>query len=213
VKISALTTALMLFGAIALAGLTERALTNLPVLEREIGEHWPKMPMRGIAAAQIEQESAWNTKAQLKTSREWGRGLGQLTITPQFNAYLEVVKRAELKDWNWQKDPFNVRYQITYLVLQDRANFSAVNAMFDDDVCRWAGALVAYNAGMGTVLKRRSQALASKSVDAKHWFGGLDSVRVPIESKLLYGRNLGEMRNDYPRLIIKVRSGKYEGLL
>jgi membrane-bound lytic murein transglycosylase MltF len=169
--------------------------------------------MREVMAGQIEQESRWNPRAELKTSREYGFGLAQITVTSRFDNFQEARQRLPpLQDWQWN-DRWNVRYQMTFLVMTDRANFATVSRLFTDDTNRWAGALVAYNAGMGTVLQRRALALRTIPAASTKWFGGLDSVRLPGEKRLLYGRNLGDMRNDYPRLIIKVRAPKYRGML
>lgn len=190
----------------------QKALQFAPMVKSVIDLHWRDMPLRESVGGQIEQESRWNDKAVLKTDRELGRGLAQMTITKNFNIYKEAVKYKPLRDWNWEADPYNPQRQVTFMVLQDMGNFNTVKKMFSSDEDRWAGALVAYNAGLGTVLKRRAVALKTIPDRSSKWFGGLDGVRLSYESRLLYGRNLGEMRNDYPRLILKVRSPKYKGL-
>ena len=187
---------------------TTRAKRYLPTLKQAFNSHWPDAPMRHIAAGQIEQESAgWNEHAELKTSREYGFGLGQITITSRFNNF-KAAQRI-FKDWQWE-DRFNVRYQLGYAVITDRSNFKQVSRLFRDDDSRWRGALVAYNAGYGTVLQRRALAIRT-NVPHDRWVGGLDQVAMAYEQKLLYGRKLAMMRNEYPHIICNVRAPKYIG--
>jgi membrane-bound lytic murein transglycosylase MltF len=199
-------------GFSAQVNIMARAEKHLPALSELTDRHWPDAPRREVIAAQVEQESRWNPKAELKTSREYGFGLAQITVTSRFDNFREARRLSALKDWQWE-DRHNARYQMTYLVLTDRSNFRQVSRLFQDDTNRWAAALVAYNAGMGTLLQRRALALRTNSVTPTKWFGGLDAVRLPYENRLLYGRNLGAMRNEYPHLIIKVRAPKYRGML
>lgn len=185
---------------------------HLPTLKRILHEQWRSAPMPYIICGQVEQESRWKEKAQLKTSRELGRGLAQMTITERFNVYEEVAHQAAYRGWRWRDDPFNATYQLTYLVLTDRANYTSMCRLLNEGEDAWAGALVAYNAGPGTVLQRHALAKLN-GVDHDHWFGGLDSVALKGEERLLYGRKLVDMRNDYPRFIIRGKAGKYRQLL
>ena len=191
---------------------TARAKRHLPALKTAIDTHWPAAPMRHYIAAQIEQESAgWNPRAELKTSREYGIGLAQITIaynadgTERFNNF-KAAQRI-FKDWKWE-DRFNVKYQLGYAVINDRSSFQQVSRLMRDDDSRWRASLVSYNAGYGTVLQRRALAIRS-GVPADRWVGGLDQVAMPYEQKLLYGRPLGKMRNEYPHIICDVRAPKY----
>lgn len=187
--------------------ISAKALVYLPVLQNKIDTYWPELTLPQIIAGQIEQESQWNPKATLKTSRELGRGLAQMTITPSFNIYKDAVTMKPLKTWDYKKDPYNPANQLTFAVLTNRSNFKQVSRWFNNDTERFAGALIAYNAGMGTVLQRRALAIRQGKENGK-WFGGLDGVRLPYEKRKLYGRNLGDMRNEYPVVIFK-RSEKY----
>lgn len=195
----------------------DTARPHLPTLIEAVVLHWPGAPCRENFAGQVEQESRWKTTARLKTSREDGRGLVQLTVAydaagkERFNAFRDAMAFKALRSWDYKKDPENVKFQLSYLVLMDRSNFRQFEKYFDDDVSRWAAALVAYNAGGGTVIGRRTAAKGITRINARKWFGdGLESCRLPYESRKLYGRDLGEMRNEYPRLIIKTRAPKYK---
>lgn len=198
------------------AGVLERAQQHLPVYRQAVADHWPNMPLPHIPCGQVEQESSWKERATLKTSRELGRGLTQMTIayrpdgSERFNIYREAVKWRALRAWDWRNDPYNVQYQLAFLVLQDRANFTAMTPFFRDDTERWKASLVSYNAGQGRVLARRAVAV-SRGIPTDRWTGGLDGAHGPQEDKLLYGRPLWKAVNEYPVKVLQ-RSEKYRSL-
>jgi hypothetical protein len=228
-KVDNLPAALIFMGVIALmiailfiavpagASPLDQARPYLPQLSRAIDSQWPSMPMRQIAAGQVEQESGWKAHATLKTSRELGRGLTQMTVAydskgrERFNIYREACRAKALSAWDWQRDPYNVHYQLTFLVLQDRANFVQVRPYFKDDAEAHKGSLVCYNAGSGRWLSRRNNA-RRLGIPADRWDGGLDRAYGKGEAALLYGRPLYAAVNEYPRVIFK-RSIKYQGLV
>jgi hypothetical protein len=207
----------ILFISTGHAGTIDQAKPYLPQLSSAIDAQWPAMPLRQIAAGQVEQESGWKERATLKTSRELGRGLVQMTIAydktgrERFNIYREASRMRALQAWDWQHDPYNARYQLTFLVLQDRSNFSQVRPFFASDIEAHKGSLVCYNAGAGRWLQRRANA-KRLGLPADRWDGGLDGAYSRGEAALLYGRPLYEAVNEYPRVIFK-RAAKYRGLV
>lgn len=80
---------LSLFGRSAQAGeVPPQARQYLPVLSAELDRTWPGAPDRAYMGGLIEHESAcpakrscWKPTARLKSAREEGAGLGQLTRT------------------------------------------------------------------------------------------------------------------------------------
>jgi hypothetical protein len=209
----------ILFLAVPSAGAAtlDNARPYLPVLSQSIDRSWPALQLRHIPAGQIEQESSWKTHATLKTSRELGRGLVQMTIAydksgrERFNIYRDAVRNKQLAAWDWQRDPYNVPYQMSFLILQDHGNFAQVRPYCDNDSEAWKCALVCYNAGEGRWLARLRQARRSGAPTGR-WDGGLDHAYSRGETALLYGRPLYEAVNEYPRVIFK-RAAKYQGLV
>lgn len=210
------TVLILVVGSIAhAAGIPERAHQYLPTLSRSINQHWAEAPYREVMPGQVEQESSWKETATLRTNRELGRGLTQLTITynrdgsERYNAYRDAVAMAPLSTWHWRSDPYNVQNQLTYLVLRDRNAFAQTRLMMINDAEAWKAALVAYNAGMGRVLSRRVNA-GVMGLSRSIWTGGLEHAHGQKENAILYGRPLWQAVNEYPLLILR-KASKYRG--
>ncbi len=190
-----------------------QARQYLPTLTAAIDSQWPRVPLRHIPAGQVEQESSWKQHATLRTSRELGRGLTQLTIAydskghERFNAYKDAVRVKALSSWDWRKDPYNARYQLMYLVVTDRGNYSIVRPYMNSDAEAMKAALVCYNAGEGRWLSRRAMA-KTMGLPSDRWTGGLENAHGQKENAKLYGRPLWQAVNEYPRVIF-ARAEKY----
>src|SRR6185369_849013 len=117
------------------------AVPLLPVLHAEQRAWWPDMPMASALGGQVEQETCislkhrmcWSPRAELKTSREQGVGLGQLTRafcadgSTRFDALQELKNshRAELADLSWQ-NRYDPVLQLRALVLKDLQDYRLV---------------------------------------------------------------------------------------
>lgn len=219
----------LVFVTVARAGMTDEEILSkaepyIPIVQEAFENHWPDAPYKEYEGGKIEQETCvnlkkcWNPKVELKTSREWGFGLSQMTIaynpdgSVRFNKFEEAkaAYRKQLAGWELD-DRYNPRYHIIFSVLESRAGFKKFTPLFSTDTDRWAGSMIAYNAGAGTVLKRRAVCLRTEDCDPSKWFGGLDTVQYQGENKLLYGVSLKIRRDAYPRNIIFKRSLKYKG--
>lgn len=204
---------------IILVAVLTRAAPYLPTLNRAFHDTWPEAPMKYIEAGKIEQESAWRIHAENITSREYGFGFSQCTIAfcssgkIRYNNFETAKKQyvKELKGWIWN-DRFNPKYNFTYAILTDKSNFTSIKKLFKNNTERWAGTLVCYNAGNGTVIKRRSMCKVTNGCDDTKWFGGLDSIHYKSEESLLYGKPLWKVRNAYPIGVFQ-KSEKYKNLI
>jgi hypothetical protein len=191
----------------------DRAKLYIPIYKNVILQYWAEMPLPYIPCAQVEKESDWIKTATLKTSRELGRGLSQITIaynkdgSVRFNNYKYGYNA--LKSWNWRQDPYNVKYQLTFMVLMDKDNYQTVRKYMMNNQEGVKSMLVCYNAGYGRWLKRRTVA-KSKHLPVDIWTGGLDKACSDSEKNTkLYDKDLCSTVNAYPNRIFEM-SDKYK---
>ncbi len=199
------------------AALPLLAVLYLPVLKDEIAARWPDLSLPSALAAQVEQETCislkhkgcWNPKTELKTDREYGFGLGQLTVTKRFNAWEEVrAMDSGLAAWKWE-DRYNPQLQIRALVVKDRYNadrFKTAASGLD----RLAFALAAYNGGVGGTLSDIAYCRATPGCDSQRWFNNVERTSHKAKIKVKgYGKSFFEINREYVENVLIVRRGKY----
>lgn len=204
--------------------LPTNAITNGPFLAKHLADKWPSYEYPWFIFSQVEQETCislkhskcWSEKAELKTSRELGFGLGQLTIAydkagkERFNAFAEVKRLdAALADWKFE-DRFDANKQLLAVVIRDKFEYSkiagAANALEHS-----AFFFNSYNGGPGGMLQDRRLCKATAGCDPAKWFGNVENTsyksRVAVKG---YGKSFFEISREYPRNIIYVRSPRYK---
>jgi hypothetical protein len=184
---------------------------------------WSENPYPYFLAGQIEQETCtsvtskkcWNPTTELKTSREYGFGLGQITITEKFNNFDYVKSLSpELKSWKWENryDPY---YQILALVALDKLNYGKLKFKIDNEIDKQAFMFSAYNGGLGGVLQDR-RLCATKlpsDCDPSKWFGNVEKYSFKSKTKVSgYGKSFFDVNREYVKNVIYIRSGKYKQL-
>ena len=201
----------------------ERAVVLMPDVNQAIDDIWPDMPMRSYFPAQIEQESCitlthskcWNPRAELKTSREYGFGLGQITIaynangTERFNVFTEVKRQhPDLKNWQWE-DRYNPLLQIKAIVVKNRVNWGSIKWDTADLDNKMAFLATYYNGG--SPLRDRNLCVQTAGCDPSKWWGNVELYSVKSKTKLKeYGnRSLFEISREYPRKVLNERRPKY----
>lgn len=197
------------------------ASVYMPVLAVAIAALWPQMPDPPLLAGQIEQETCssltskkcWNPRTELKTDREYGFGLGQLTVTPRFNNF-EAARGWDksLAGWKWE-DRFNAEMQLRALVAYDRNLYSQIRfGATDQD--RLAFMFSAYNGGLGGLLKDRRMCAATPKCNPEAWFGHIELNSFRAKTAVSgYGKSFFHINREYVRNIMFVRSDKYRGAL
>ena len=213
---------LMTMGSAKANPLPAGAYKHLPVLANEISAHWPSAPDWALFAGQVEQETCpslthrmcWSTTAGLKTDREQGHGLGQVTRTHRFDALAEMRAQypEQLKGWGWDSPTLNdPSYQLRALVLMDRRNYERITGAHPGD--RMTMALVSYNGGLGGLSSDRRVCAATKGCDPSRWWGHVEHTSLKAKTAAKgYGLSFFEITRQYPVLIAK-RAEKYRSVL
>lgn len=169
------------------------AMPLLPVLRSEIAAQWPGHPMPAYFGGLVEHETAcprpsqcWRPTAQLKTPREEGAGLGQLTraYSPggalRFDALAEMRQaHPALAELDWATIYQRPDLQLRALVLKSRADWLAIGP-----AARVEFADLAYNAGRGRVSMDRRACGLKAGCDPGQWWGHVEltctASRAPI---------------------------------
>lgn len=202
--------------AAPLKKLPGEATTYLPVLVTEIDGYWPDMAVREFAAGLVEQESGWKSHATLKTDREFGCGLTQMTKS--FNRdgsvrfdVLTETKRLDksLAGWSWQ-DCYNAKYQLRGMLLKTKANERNCKTWMDTplDIKKCDGSV--YNGGAGGFSTRIRLCRAKKDCNPRLWDGNLEKQCAAAKTKVKgYGESFCEINSQYPGRILN-RMDKYK---
>lgn len=184
-----------LFGRPARASeIPPQALPYLPTLRAEVQAQWPAHPLPAYFGGLVEHETGpcprgrqcWQPTARLKSAREEGAGLGQLTrawradASTRFDALAEMCQaHPALRELDWATIYQRPDLQLRALVLKSR------------DDWRWLGqpaALefvdLAYNAGRGRVTQDRRACAMTSGCDPARWAGHVERTctasRAPI---------------------------------
>jgi hypothetical protein len=192
-----------------------------PILKAEQRHYWPDHPDPATLAALVEQESCvslksprcWNPAARLKSDREEGAGMGQITRAYRADGSLRFDSLAALRDqygadlagWSWHNVYARPDLQLRAVVLMSRdaaRPFIHTPAMlaFGD-----AG----YNGGTGGVQKERRACGLSKGCDPGQWFGHVEAHCMKSRQPLYGGRSACDINREHVRNVLQVRRSKY----
>ena len=205
----------------------EAAKPLLPLLKQAQTAYWPDMALPSTLGAQVEQEtcitlkhrSCWNPRAELKTSREQGVGLGQLTRafnpngSTRFDAMTDLTKvySKELAGLDW-KNPYDPALQLRALVLKDKQSCGLIKgAKTPRD--QLAMCFAAYNGGSGGLNSDRKVCAGTKGCDPGQWFGHVENTSLKAKAALPgYGKSFFAVNREYVTNIMVVREPRYRSL-
>lgn len=191
----------------------------LPVLCVEVVQYWPEAPEKDTFPAQVQQETCpslkskkcWSPTAELKTSREYGFGLGQITVTKRFDNFKEAKKLdRSLANWTWE-GRYNAQFQLRTLVLTNKFNYSKLSWAADSHE-RLALTFASYNGGLGGVLSDRGVCKATSGCDPSRWFNNI--AKTSKKSKVTasgYGESFFSINRKYVSNIMFIRRERYGG--
>lgn len=230
--------AIILYGLLALFGRAAYAQdvrTWIPpaadqyrlTLVAEQRQAWPDHPAPELLPALVEHESCvslrhnrcWNPASRLKSAREEGAGLGQITRayrtdgTLRFDALQEMRDRHPvLRELDWTNVYQRPDLQLRALVLKSRDNFQALR-MVTDPLARLHFADAAYNGGItGVQAERRACGLAT-GCDPQQWFGQVERHCLKSRAALYGQRSACDINRFHVHDVVQVRAPKYRGWL
>ena len=204
------------------------AIKYSPLLVSEKTTYWKDMHLVSLMGAQIEQETCanlrertcWSPNAELKTSREFGGGFGQLTKAyttsgaVRFDVMQQLLNKypRDLKGYSWSnfKDP--VLSMRAYVLMIRDTNLAIKGAASQLD--QFAFAMSAYNGGAGGLNSDRLSCRAKRGCDSTKWFGNVENAG--LKSKIALrgygGQSPFSINRTYVSNVIKVRRVRYMSL-
>lgn len=201
------------------------AYLYIPLMLTMQNNGWPDIPDRAFMAAQIQIETCvtltsqrcWNPRAELKTSREYGFGFGQITVAydangkQRFSTFDDLKKvNVDLKGWLWS-DRYDPVYQMKALVYMDHSSYERMRQLAgsDDDGLRFM--LSAYNGGESNVVQDRLKCILTPGCDPSKWVGNVANTSYKSQAPVsVYGnRSFFQINRDYVHNIMDVQRQKY----
>lgn len=209
------------------AQIPQRAFEHEKTIRYELTTYFPELPYRHYVPGLIEKESCihlkhkncWSSLSELKTSRELGRGLGQVTKafnldgSVRFDALQENVDRhpAALRGVTWSNIMTKPDAQIRIIVFMLKASYDKLYEI-NDPYERVAMMDAAYNGGLGGVRKERLVCSLTKGCDKDKWFDHIERhCKKSSKPMAAYGnRSICDIHRDHVRSVLKVKMPKYE---
>lgn len=193
------------------------------VLKQEQLRYWPDHPDVAFLAALVEQESCvslkskkcWNPSATLKSQREEGAGMGQITRayrkdgSTRFDSLtaMRTQYRQALGDLTWHNVYQRPELQLRAMVLMSRD--AARPFSNSPQLAQLAFGDAAYNGGIAGVQRERRACKMAKMCDPDQWFGNVELHCLKSRQALYGGRNACDINREHVRNVMLVRAGKY----
>lgn len=197
------------------------ARQHLGTVWHELGTHWPGHQEPWLVPALIEHESCislthskcWNPKAMLKTSREEGAGLGQLTRayrqdgSTRFDALAEMRQQhPALSELSWSNIYSRSDLQIRAVVLKQKTDYRN----FSSTVEPYAFTDAAYNGGVGGVIKERRLCNITTGCDPQKWFDNVERTCAKSKQPIYGNRSACDINRHHVRDVVLNRSVRYQ---
>jgi hypothetical protein len=198
---------------------------HLPALKSQIKELTPSFPYPQYFGGLIELESCislthsrcWSPKSRLKSAREEGAGLGQLTRafredgSIRFDALAESKKLDPrgLKELSWDTIYDRPDLQLRVIVLMIRQTWNRLLTIVDEDYSRLAMVDAAYNGGLGGLLNERRACSLKEACDPNQWFNHVEYTCLKSRKPLYGNRNACDINRHHVKEVLKVRMHKY----
>lgn len=206
----------------------EKAKLYLPTVKAEQAKYHPTLAEPAYVPALIETESCitlthkrcWSPTSQLKTYREEGAGLGQITRayrtdgSVRFDALQGMKDRyeEELKELSWTNVYKRPDLQIRTIVLMLKDLDKEFKPLIKNDMDRLPFVDVSYNGGSRDTKRSRVACGLAKDCNPNIWFDHVERYTVKPTKPLpgYGGRSIRDINNEHARTVFHVRLAKYK---
>lgn len=204
-----------------------KAYVFAPMLKAEQQRFWSDHPRPAILAGLVEQESCislthsrcWSPSSRLKSDREEGAGLGQITRayradgSLRFDSLSDMRRQyTDLREWNWENVYVRADLQLRAIVLMSRENFMAMpKDMIPISKLNFVDA--GYNGGMRGVANDRRACQIKTGCDPQKWFGHVELTCTKSRVAIYGNRSACDINREHVRYVMLIRSTKYEGIM
>jgi len=169
----------------------------------------------------LKHPRCWNPKSRLKSAREEGAGLGQITRafkpdgTIRFDALSELKHKypKELSELSWQVVYDRPDLQVRALTLMMRDNYQYFNKHVKNPYDAYAFADAAYNGGVGGVNHERRACKLASWCDPDKWFDNVEKLCLKSKAALYGNRSACDINRHHVKDVINTRSDKYTKFL
>ncbi len=201
-----------------------KAFEHKDLIKKELDKHFPSMPDYNYFPALGEQESCislkhskcWTTFSELKTSREQGVGIFQITRawSKDGNLRFDTLKdlrdkyKSDLSEMSWDNIKTRPDLQVRSAILLLRDNYVSLYAI-EDKMVRLQMTDSAYNGGLRDVQKSRRACGLSSNCDPQIWFDNVEKYSVKSDKPLYGNRSAKFINNEHVYYIFKIRIDKY----
>lgn len=183
-------------------------------------------PKAAALASLIEHESCialthsrcWNPKSRLKSAREEGAGLGQITRayrqsgSIRFDALQELKTRhpKELKELSWLTvyDRPDLQLRAVILKMQDNYNYYERYSSSTWEALAFSDA--AYNGGIGGLDSERRACKLAQWCDHTKWFNNVEKLCLKSKAVLYGSRSACDINRHHVKDVLLTRLDKYE---
>lgn len=203
----------------------KNAYEYIPVLNSEVKSIWPTHPFPHYFGGLIEHESCitlthsrcWSPNSQLKTKREEGAGLTQLTraydesgrLRFDMIASLKSIYSTQLKELSWENVYQRPDLQIRAMLLLSSSDYKNYLKV-EDELERIKLTDAAYNRGAGNINKQRRLCGLKPNCNPDIW---LDVSSQCVAKTNIYGRTACQINAHHVDDVINKRMPKYRTLI
>lgn len=203
----------------------EKAYIYRDTIVKELDNNFPNIPEYNYIPSLIELESCislkhskcWTSTSELKSAREQGVGLGQITRaykvdgSIRFDSLKEMKNRykEQLKEASWDSIKTRPDVQIRIIILMVRDDYKRLYSI-PDEMVRLQMSDAAYNGGYGGLEKDRRQCGLKKGCDPKIWFDNVELTCTKSKKILYANNNACDINRHHVKGVIKEKLPKYK---